>query len=265
MRRIGSVFAVAVLVAAVSATSAVALPEIGRCVAKAGTGKYKNANCTEKAGTKPAEKQFEFLHGTPAHAIGEESTGAVEPFGETERGLRMTCTGETAVGEFKEVTGKIKEVTNLVRKFTGCLVPVSKAPCQNEAAGEVVFKPMSGKLGYISGKGTPSPVAGLELHPLIKKSLMAEFTCTGVGTFKVGEGLGKGRDCFISAIGPVNLMTAAFTVQMKGTVGIEEPTHFEGSLLNCQPEVRLGEGGWEKAAGNVTSLLTNLQELEIKA
>jgi hypothetical protein len=42
--------------AGIGASSAVALPELGRCVSQAGAGKYKNASCTEKAGSKTGEK-----------------------------------------------------------------------------------------------------------------------------------------------------------------------------------------------------------------
>src|ERR1700694_5205198 len=78
---------------AIGAASASALPEVGRCVAKAGTGKFKDAGCTVKAGKLTSEKNFEWLKGAASEA--ESSTKFTSSGGEgileTAIGTKIKC------------------------------------------------------------------------------------------------------------------------------------------------------------------------------
>src|SRR5690349_17512499 len=96
-----SVFAVALAAAAVAlaASSAFALPEVGRCVATPG-GKYKDSNCDELAHTTP-EKQFAFVKEVSKpnfHLNG--ATGAMKLVGHSRFGPILECeSGAAFTGE----------------------------------------------------------------------------------------------------------------------------------------------------------------------
>jgi len=134
---------------AFTAGSASALPEIGRCVAKAG-GKYSEANCN----TKKTGGGFEFVK----NAVKKKFTSAALPGKiqlEGASGTAITCTSQSATGEYLEkgATPATKEVHLVVATFNGCEIPLFKAKCQNTATeGEIVTTKLKGAMLYVSGK-----------------------------------------------------------------------------------------------------------------
>lgn len=245
-----------------AASSASALPEVGRCVAQAG-GRYADANCRAKASK--GAGAFEFKKG--AVKKGFASTGG-EGVLETAAGTKVVCKTQTASGELRELSGAIREVQHVTAKFQGCAIPALGITCgsQGAPAGEIVTTLLGGKLGYISGKGTKAPVAGQELHPEAKKGLFAEFACGGGAvSVKVGEGSGKGGDCIIAVVEPVNVSSTTANERYSGAGGAQNPQHFEGSTRTCNLESSLNGGAYERATLTLVATVTSEEPLEIRA
>ncbi len=269
MRIVGLCLVAVFAFSAFAVSSASALPEIGRCVAKPGTGKYKNSNCTEKAGSKVEEKQFERVKN--AVKKGFTSAGG-EGVLETAAGTKVVCTAQSATGEYLEkgATPSTKEVHHVVATFTGCTLPLISAPCNTagKASGEIVTNELEGKMGYISGKGTKTPVVGQELKPQknVTSKLFAAFEC-GAGAVKieVGQGTGKGGNCIIAPVEPANVMSTNATETYSGSGGKQSPQSFEGSTKVCNLESRANGGAWERATQALVTTITNEEELEIFA
>jgi len=255
---------------AFAASSASALPEVIRCVPKEGTGKYKDANCTLKAGKLITEKKFEISKEYPSPEIkGLAGASSLE----TESGTKIECTASTAKGQWDaDLSGTkplpIKEQENVVSNFTNCSLGVAKKSCQSGVtSGEIVTNELEGPIGYINKL---KKEVGAELKPHAKKGLVTTFECEGFGTIKVGEGTGKLGDCIIARVtSPVNVMTTSgeeLYTGIKGTEGQEQqPQHFEGKTSHCNLETKLGEGGWERTVQRQTETLTFAEAGEIKA
>jgi len=269
---------------AVTATSAMALPEYGICVLKEKTGKYADTNCVKKAttGEKTIVTKYEFKKEIPGGLSPEKGLTAKGGHSslETEEGSKIECTSSATKGEIlvKIVSGKqapSKEVTNVVAKFFGC-TEVGKN-CQNTGAplGEITTNPLKGPLGYISGKvvgGGGSPVIGQELTPVAAKKLFVTFECEGVGKVEVGlKKSGTLGDCIIApfSTGSINVMSKNSELLYNGTKsgsGQEQlPQAFEGKTTHCNLETKLGEGPWERSlqVGNVEQETEST--IEIKA
>jgi hypothetical protein len=252
--------------AALGASSAVALPEVGRCVAQSGTGKYKNANCTEKAGSKTFEKQFEFVK----NAIAKKFTSAGgESVLETTSGSKFVCKTESASGEYRESGSppRTREVHGVLITFTRCETP-DFAQCNSKggAAGEFTTAKLSGKLGYISGKGTKAPVVGQELHPEVSKGVFLAFECLGGAIHvEVRQGSGKGGDCIIARVANSDEMSSSFEETYSASKGVQSPQHFEGSSHICNLESNTNGGAFERSTLAFGTTITNEEALEIKA
>ena len=247
---------------AFAAASAFAKPEIIRCYAKTG-GKYTESNCKTK-GTSKSPGSYE-ISKVPVKK-GFTSAGG-EGTLETANGTKVVCKTQSATGEYKSTTST-KEVTNVIAKFYNCAIPALGITCNTAgaAAGEIVTNKLGGKLGYISGKGTKTPSVGQELHPLVKKGAFTTFECGG-GAVKVvvGEGAGKGGDCIIAPVGPVNVSSTTATQNYSGAGGKQEPQHFEGSTKTCNLESNTNGGAFERATQSLITTITNEEALEINA
>ncbi len=264
--RISGLVIVALALSAIGAASAIAaLPEAGRCVAKPGTGKYKDAGCTEKAGSKATEKQFEFLKG--GVLVNFAGSGG-ESVLETASGSKIICKSVAETGKYDLDTGIIKEVEGVVLAFKGCELPLLIGGCETKGAaeGEILTSPLKGLLGYISGKGTKSPVAGLQVTPESLKAPFLAFEC-GNGAAKVvlKQGAGKGGNCMIGSVSPANTMTNTFEQVFSGASGEQTPQHLEGSTKLCNLEAATNGGKAERTALVFAVTVTNEETLEIKA
>jgi hypothetical protein len=275
MRMMGLCLVAAFALTVIGASTASALPEVGRCVAQAGTGKYKNANCTEKAGTKVEEKQFEFKKGAKSETEGVKFTSAGgEGILETANGTKIVCTTQSAVGKYDQDSGVIKEVENVTASFHGCGIPALEAKCNSTAAaeGDINTFALKGPLGYISGEKTKTPSVGQLLTPEKAKGLFAEFKCLGGSiTVKVKgkEGAVEGRtggNCIIAPVESPNVMTTTATQVYSGAGGKQVPQHFQLSTAKfCNLESNTNGGPFEGATQALTTVVTNEEALEIKA
>jgi len=269
MRIMGLCLVAVFAVTAFAASSASALPEVERCIAKAG-GKYTEGNCNTKV-TKGGS--FELSKEYPnAGFTGSSGTS----FLETESGTKIECSGSTAKGDWDaDFAGSppkpspIKEAENVFATFTGCTLGVAKKNCQTEGSptGEIKTNQLEGPLGYLS---KAKKEVGAELKPHVKKGTFATFECEGFGKILVGEGTGKLGDCIIATVtSPVNTTTTSGTelyTGIKGPEGQEQsPQHFEGKTTHCNLESKLGEGGWERSVQHQTETLTFEEAGEIKA
>jgi len=267
VRMLGLCLVAAFAVAAIAATSASALPEWGKCEAKAG-GKYSDANCTVKAAK--GTGSFEWKKGkelAPVRFSGENvGSGGVlntelkfcegsEKIQETripkgkcvEQGGEITdalgeniaveCGSEHNTGEAVGTNG----VNNVSVVFRGCKV-FGTAPCSNgPEEGEIRVNPLKGKLGYIN---KAEHKVGVLLEPAKKHGEFAKFDCAGILDTVVGVGNTKegawyepektgGYDGIISPITPVNTMTSKYTQVYTGNPGTHEniPSKFEGKHI----------------------------------
>jgi hypothetical protein len=270
--------ACAIALAAVGASSAAAL-EIGRCVASPGTGKYKNATCTTKAGTKPEEKAFEFQK----NALNKQfkMAAGVSLFGlandsESRPEWLVGCSHGTGAGEYHETgsTPATKGVWHVSQSWTECEVVAQHASvptgtkCQSagQPSGTIISGTLSGKLGYIE-KVTGKPrIVGLELHPETKAASFMSFECESL-VVQVKEAGGGGHGCVIGQFGDPNEMSNFFFLNYSAKFGaevsgsIQVPRAFQGSPHTCTLESNLPDpfltlGG---------STFTNEEALEIKA
>ena len=235
VRMLGLCVVAVLAIAAVVTSSASALPEWGKCVAKT-NGKYENSSCTTKAKGKTGKHEFEWEKAaaiTHKKFAGAGGTGVlktnlevcrrgaqhINPFcggEESEQTLpaEVECESEHNTGE---AAGK-DELKNVSVKFNGCKL-FGSAPCSNSVnEEEIVVNPLKGNLGYIS-KGKKE--VGVLLTPSAKKGEFAKFNCVDLVTI-VGVGTGEkgltpyypgkgGNDGIISPITPIDEMSSAFT------------------------------------------------------
>ncbi len=267
VRMLGLCLVAVCAIAAVVATSAFALPEWGKCEAKAG-GKYSDANCTVKA--KAGTGSFEWIKGKSLKPVrfsganlgsggvlvsqirscvvngnATQSTrakckelGGEELNGGSAETIEIECEAEQNHGE---VSGT-KSLANIDVVFTGCKV-FGTAPCSNGPnEGEIQVNPLKGELGYIN---KAEKKVGVLLEPAAKHGEFAKFNCAGQLKTIVGVGNSKeganyepeshgGYDGIISPITPVNTMTSeytqVYTVNKETTENI--PSKFEGKHID---------------------------------
>ena len=270
MRIMGLCLVAVFAFSAMAAVSASALPEVGRCVAKAG-GKYKTETCTTKAGSKAEEKKFEFLKGAKSETSGVNFTASGgEGTLETVSGTKITCKTQAAVGKYDQDTGAIKEVEGVVATFTGCELPLLALKCntKGKAAEEIVTNTLQGPLGYISGEKTTSPVVGQELTPAVKKGAFAEFECgAGAVNVVVKEGTVKptGLNCIIAPLAEVNVMATTVKQTYSGSGGVQSPQKFQNKTTICNLESSANKGPFERSTQALETTITNEEALEVKA
>ncbi len=299
VRMLGLCLVAVLAIAAVAATSAMALPEWGKCEAKAG-GKYSDANCTVKA--KKGAGSFEWRKGKELGSVkfsganvgsGGVLTSTLEQCenknGEYHRVPRSECVGEIqtlkAAIECESETNSgetfgTNEVRNVLVTFRGCKL-FGSTPCENgNVEGEIQVNPLKGALGYIN---KAEKKVGLVLEPTTKHGLFANFRCyhlgVAVGVGSAAEGAfykpekTGGYDGIISPITPVNAMTSSYTQTYTVNPETNEniPSHFEGkhlelletyNYITTEPTV---ESLWTSAGEEITNVNTPAEEGEIKA
>jgi hypothetical protein len=261
MRNWVVVLATAALLSALVAASASALPEIGRCVSQAG-GKYRDANCTVHASVK-FPGPFEWKK-NPVNA-GFTAAGVF---------LHIETASEEAHCQESEERGEYvvalstKEMHHVVITGNKCELPLTSGPCQTHGAApaEIVTRALKGKLAYISGKHTPSVVVGQLLAPEVKSGPFREWECPAVEvTVREANGPENGHATVIATIGPLNTMSSTFTEVYRGSKGVQEPQHIEGSTVIDNLEQSLSEGPFELDDQTGELTITNEEPLEIKA
>jgi hypothetical protein len=269
MRIMGICLVAAFALTAIGAGTASALPEIGRCVAKAG-GKYKDSNCVSKVTT----------GGTFERVKSAEKTGFTATSGtsflEGKSGLKVVCSASTAVGKYDAdgSPASIKAVEGVVATFTGCGIPAVGVKCNTKGNGEGVIKTqiLEGNLGYIN---KAAKEVGQELHPATKGGMFAEFDCTAgfhivVKECNAGSAIcgseEKGGNCIISKSTPVNVSAETNLSTFKGAAGVQSPQHFENlkpPICNLENTTN-GEKN-ERSTQNQESTVKSEEALEIFA
>jgi hypothetical protein len=280
----------AMLIGAIAAASAsAALPEWGQCVKfinqhGVGVGKYSDPGCTKLAEpAKTGDWEFKTLTKLVSEGFEPQFTShGGEAALETTLGIKTVCKAEEATGELSGT----KEVKAVVVIFKGCESNFGGLACENsitpplgeEPPGQIRTRELKGKLAYISGKGTESPVVGLSLEPEAKKNLFAEFICGNVLIVRVGQSgydgtgvvpKGAGNDSIISPITPVNMMSITNTQTYSAESGIQAVTHFEGGpedFLETEISDGFGEIPFGESGQTLTTIntLNNNQKLEVK-
>jgi hypothetical protein len=258
-------------IAAVAATSASALPEWGKCTAKAG-GKYLDSNCTKKGSLKNPGS-FEWTKGkelAPVKFTGSNvgsggvlvskflvcssvagkskfegirrysRSQCIEEGGELEEepeAISIECESETNHGEAVSTN----KLANITVTFLGCKV-FGSIPCSNSSnEGEIIVNTLKGQLGYIN---KAAKEVGVLLTPAKSKGEFAKFSCGGVLATVVGVGNVKegaywtpektgGYDGIISPITPVNTMTSKYTQVFTVNESTYQniPSKFEGKHI----------------------------------
>ena len=304
IRMLGLCLVAALAVCAYAVSSASALPEFGKCEAKAG-GNYKDANCTEKA--KKHQGAYEWIkgaklksvhfagenvgsggvltskirqcEGSNGGALGRLTRAKCEGTGEeTEYAtVKIECEHETSTGN---ITGS-KSITDINVRFKGCKA-FGAVPCSNgPEEGEIDVNPLKGTLGYISKS---EHTVGVLLEPVAKHGEFAKFNCAGKLTFVVGVGNSKegayyepeshgGYDGIISPITPVNTMTSEYTqvYSVNSETAENIPNKFEGKHIDLletyfYPTEDPEESSmWSRAGEEITNVNDAVEEGEIKA
>jgi hypothetical protein len=232
VRMLGLCLAAVLAVAAYAVSSASALPEWGKCVAKAG-GKYTDSNCTTKGKggsyewlkasqvakereAKGKSANVPFSGGTvegdrPGLYVVPRSCGGGtyyetrvtrqkcrEGGGDASEGssgsVGVRCESETNTGEAVAKKG----LANVKATFKGCLL-FGYAPCESAGAkeeGEIETSILKGSLGYINKSAKEVAVL---LEPAKKKGLFAEFTCAGAFRIAVGAGNSKEGTAYVTS------------------------------------------------------------------
>ncbi|HTZ65683.1 MAG TPA: hypothetical protein VMB51_16405 [Solirubrobacteraceae bacterium] len=267
VRMLGLCLVAVLAVCAYAVSSASALPEFGKCEAKAG-GKYKDANCTEKA--KKGEGAYEWKKGSTlknvkfsGHNVGSggvlvsgirscvlesgahQSTrkkckelGGEEVETSPSEAQRIECTSENNHGE---ISGK-KSLKNIDVEFNGCAL-FGTAPCSNGPnSGQITVNPLVGEIGYINKS---EKNVGVKLTPTAKHGEFAKFDCAGILEIIVGVGNSKqgayyepeskgGNDGIISPITPVNTMSTKYTQVYTVNPETESnvPSSFQGKPID---------------------------------
>jgi hypothetical protein len=248
----------------IGAAGAWALPEVGRCVAKAG-GKYKDAGCTIKG----AGGTFEFLKNAVKKSFTATGPAGSEAVLETSGGTKITCSSYSATGEYREKGSPptTKEVHRTQLVLNGCSRGSFAPSCNSKGAtrGEIRTAPLSGTLGYIAREKTVTPEVGLELTPETKKGAFAEYSCGSEAVkIKLGEGPGNGHDCVIGAFASANVMSTTNEITFAGT-NTQSPAHFEKSpTKTCNLESNPG-GTFERTSLSLAAVVSSEEALEIKA
>ncbi|HEY2181215.1 MAG TPA: hypothetical protein VGH09_06040 [Solirubrobacteraceae bacterium] len=195
----------------IGASSASALPEFGKCVAKAG-GKYTDSNCTAKTTTGGTFDRVKASAITHTKFTSKSGTTYLEG----ESGLKIVCEESSTTGELNKTGTNVaaKGVKNVVLKWTGCEGCACFMSCQNKGAarGEIVSNTLQGNLVY-ANKAKKEVLQ--ELHPKVNGGAFASFEC-GSGAVivivkeePVSEGGKEGHNCIFGSIpvADVNVMS----------------------------------------------------------
>jgi len=278
--RVMGVFLVAAFVlSAFAASSASALPEIGRCVAKA-SGFYGTAKCEKKL--KEATGSFEWLKGTSGKNKFTSTSG--EAVLEGESGTKIVCKLSTAVGKYDEdgTLKVIKGVESVVATFKECEAPGVGKLCHSggQAEGVIVTNVLEGELRYLKkGTSTVKPVVLQELHPAPKTNPFAVFECglPAQGGIKVtvkentsAPGSKGGGNCILSTLSENNVMATSVKDIFKASgPGKQDPQKWLNQttppLCNLETEFAAEPAPFERSTQTEIATVVSEEPLEVKA
>jgi len=237
----------------VSSASAEA-PEFGRCLKKAVAGGegYNDSGCKKTKVTTGAKFEWTtaIVKNKFSSKIKELTTATLETVG----GTKITCTGESGPGEYKNS----KEVGKVEPLFTGC--STSGIPCNSVGQGEGIIKtsPLGGvlgveKLGLKEGKLEPAlNKLAVELHS--EAGNVAEFSCGGLPVVVKGSVLHAVK---------TGVMVLTATEKFTASKGEQKPDKFVGEGVDAHIlESNTNGGPFEEAGQTITAILTNEEKVE---
>jgi hypothetical protein len=233
--------------------SGISLPAIGRCVhaSTPHTGEWAGTKCTVE---RHGKGEYNFL---PGPGSKPKITGTLGPATlETVAHTKVTCSGGTAAGEFKNAKRE-----SLTLTLTGCKSASSGETCQSVGAkaGELVTAPLEGEVGFIGGRGTRKPVIGLDL------------AATGaLLTGECGSALSKTlltvEGSVIGTVAKTAVMTVEQTLKFKALGGFQEPERFEEGVKDTLLATLVAgtEKTTEQAGLTLTIKYSSEEPIEIK-
>jgi len=283
-RVMGLCLAAAFVTVAFATSSASALPEVGRCVAKA-SGFYGTNKCGKKL--KEATGAFEWLKG--AGGVNKFTSTSGEATLEGASGTKIVCKKSTAEGKYDEDgTAKvIKGVESVVATFVECEDPGIGKICHSSGQGErvIVTTTLEGELRYLK-KLAPIEVVQ-ELHPQVKGGPFAVFECglPAQGGIKVTveenhAGLCKpategcpgtkgGGNCILSKLSEVNVMSKTVTDIFEGSGGVQKPQKYlnqtKPPICNLETEFAAEPAPFERSTQTEEAIVNSVETLEVKA
>lgn len=257
------------LAAIASASASAALPELYECVTTTKvsgkyTGKYLDKKCSKEATAKEItegkKNKYELTPGYKGKS-GKPFKGSGHGANLEANGIGgIACTSFSDSGKFTSTT----TAGDVVAVFKGCEYIGLKCASTGAKAGEIKTNPLTGTVGYLAGKGTPTPTVGASLTAE-SGPYLAVFKCQNEYFWVTGAVIGE--------VSPVNKFTkeATFTFKQAG-IGKQEWTKFEGGPTEVL-EVTLCSGGCANpstegihaSAAEETVATNKGEELELKA
>jgi hypothetical protein len=225
--------------------SPLAPPEFGRCEKVPDeVGEYAGASCTSTG----AKADYEWDQGV-AGGFTTKLTSATAALA-TRTGAKVTCLGETGVGDYTETT----QVDDVKFTFTGCEQGGQSCESAGAEQGEVVSRPLEGTLGVEKlGASASKDKVGLDLFPDSHSGALLEFACGATDVSVRG-----------SVIAPMraNKMAATAALDFKASKGRQKPENFV-DLPKDVLEASFGGGAYEQAGLTLLSTQTSGEALEI--
>jgi hypothetical protein len=235
--------------------------QVGKGKEKHYTGRYDDKKCSEKDAAN--EGEYELQEWNEAAKGGETKIKAFKGDGKNFnfeiQGLGgFNCTKSTMGGKVTSLT-TLGEMTITLK---GCVLlahPCESTSPQAEASGEIVTKPLAGRLGYIS---KTRDEVGLEIKGE-SAPYIAEFNC--------GELKYRWSGAEIAAVKPpYNVFTKDTVLVFEQSGGVERPDQLEGGgVAQLYTEVGSTNGSEyseQKKLSAWASEITNVgEELELKA
>jgi len=229
--------------AALAASAAAELPEYVSCqrLAGGGKGRYESKSCSEESAG--GEGKYELLRGFGKDANFSSRAGRSR-LESVEVPEAMECKTTHLSGE---LTGS-KDEQNIIVTFAGCEAAGSKCNSAGAKAGVIVTSALKGELGYLAGKGTPTPSVGVLLTQQ-EAPEAAEFSCEGLAARVHGPLIAE-------VTGNINTLSAESVYSFRETSGLPQYTSFEGGTFledAWRWEFNTGRG-FEPEGGQVAGL-----------
>jgi hypothetical protein len=292
IRAIGLCLTCAFVLAGLAASSALALPEIGRCL-PAASGFYTTSVCGKKLPEKTGT--FEWHKGANLKPKFTATSGVATLEGES--GTKIVCKKSTATGKYDEdgTTHLTKGSESVVAIFTECEDPGIGKICHSAGQGEGVIKTeiLEGELRYLKkATTTTKAVVVQELHPVavegkFQNKPFAIFECGlptagGVkvtvennhagscGAVECG-GTKGGGNCILSTLSEVNVMSTVVKDIYKGKSAKQEPQQFLGqsskvpAICNLETEFAGPPAPYERSTQTETAEVLSEETVEVKA
>jgi alpha-tubulin suppressor-like RCC1 family protein len=224
-------------------------PEFGRCkkVSPLGTGKYGEGCVSLVEGGNfewsPEATNRGFTISTPAEKEKEPITQVAF---ETTGKAKIDCRGAKGSGEYSGP----KAINDVTLELTGCTHSGSSCTSSGAEAGEVVFNPLEGSLGWRSAE---AKTVGLDLQAKGESGPLAEFKCGTTSVTIQGSFIGEVKT---DSMFEVQMLTLE---QSKGKQKIEQ---LEGESKDVL-ETSLAGGSFEPTGIASTLKLTGEERLEV--